>query len=243
MVNISNMLDELSVIIPLHNKAHSIQNTVTKLLSSNLFTKLQIIIVENESTDGSLAVAEEIVSTKDIDKNFEIIILNSLKGKGNAIRRGIQEIKFDWCLITGADLPFGLSDIEYILNKKNLNFDLYLGSKAHPKSEINRKYSRVIYSYIFYLFRKIFLNLSYFDTHGSMIIKSNYLKSLSHKLTQEQFFIDTEIVFFASKLGMEIKEIPIRLEFDDQHTTVKPLRDGVNILIETLKLGFKKLDN
>ena len=237
------MLDELSVIIPLHNKAHSIEDTVNKLLSSNLFTKLQIVIVENQSTDDSLAVIEEIVSRKDLDKNFEIIILNSPKGKGNAIRRGIKEIKFDWCLITGADLPFGLSDIQYILNKKNIDCDLYLGSKAHPKSEINRKYSRIIYSYIFYLFRKIFLNLSYFDTHGSMIIKSKYLKSLSYKLTQEKFFIDTEIVFLASKLNIKIKEIPIRLEFDDQHTTVRPLRDGINILIETLKLGFKKLDN
>ena len=73
-----------------------------------------------------------------------------------------------------------------------------------------------------------------------MIIKAKYLKSISHLLTQEQFFIDTEIVFLANKLNIGIKEVPIILEFDDQLTTVRPLKDGAHILFETIKLGLKK---
>lgn len=240
LINISVMFDELSVIIPLHNKAHSIESTVNKLSSTNLFTKLQIIIVENESTDNSLDVAKGIAKSYINRNNIEIKILKSSKGKGNAIRKGIPEIKFKWCLITGADLPFGLSDIKNILKEKEINYDLYLGSKSHPKSNIKRKFSRVVYSFIFLMFRKVFLKLNYLDTHGSMIIKSKYLKSISHLLTQEQFFIDTEIVFLANKLNIGIKEVPIILEFDDQLTTVRPLKDGAHILFETIKLGLKK---
>ena len=121
LINISVMFDELSVIIPLHNKAHSIESTVNKLSSTNLFTKLQIIIVENESTDNSLDVAKGIAKSYINKNNIEIKILKSSKGKGNAIRKGIPEIKFKWCLITGADLPFGLSDIKNILKEKEIN--------------------------------------------------------------------------------------------------------------------------
>ena len=39
---------ELSVILPLHNKEHSIKNTVKTLTSANLVDELQIIIVEND---------------------------------------------------------------------------------------------------------------------------------------------------------------------------------------------------
>ena len=37
---------ELSVILPLHNKEHSIKNTVKTLTSTHLVDELQIIIVE-----------------------------------------------------------------------------------------------------------------------------------------------------------------------------------------------------
>ena len=236
MVTIVNMLKELSVVIPLYNKEHTIKNTLETLLKSNIAEKLQLIIVENGSTDNSLQRAN--LTINDLSNNYDVEILISKKGKGNAIRAAIPFIKHEWCFVTGADLPFGLSEIDEFLID-NYNHDLYLGSKGHPNSEIKRKLTRVFYSYIFYLFRKLFLKMEFLDPHGSMIVKSKYLQEIQPVLTQEEFFIDTEIVFLLNKLEIKILEIPIKLINDDPHTTVKPLQDGLKILKETVKLGFK----
>ena len=42
------MLKNISIILPLHNKAHILENTINQIAQSNIFNKSQIIIVENE---------------------------------------------------------------------------------------------------------------------------------------------------------------------------------------------------
>ena len=227
------MLKNISIILPLHNKAHILENTINQIAQSNIFNKSQIIIVENESTDKSFEVAKYLKNK--FENELEIDLLNSKKGKGNAIRRAISKVKYEWVLITGADLPFGLSDVTQAL-KDDLNKDVYLGSKSHIDSAIERKFSRRLYSNIFYSLRKIVLNLNYKDTHGSIFLKSTLLKEISSNLKQEGFFIDTEIVYLLEKNNSKIVEIPIIMTNDDQLTTVKPFRDGMQMFVETLRL-------
>ena len=231
------MIKELSVILPLHNKEHCIEHTIKTLLSIELIEKLQIIIIENESTDNSLTTVKKIVSSIGAEK--DITISTSTKGKGTAIRKGIPFIKYEWCLITGADLPFGSTAIEFF-SKSSKKYDLYLGSKGHPDSIISRRFSRRIYSQFFYLLRKKFLKLNYLDTHGSMIARSESLKEVSKFLVQKEFFIDTEIVFNFEMLKYRIIEIPVTLINDDKVSTVRPLRDGLKMLKETVILGLRK---
>ena len=83
------------------------------------------------------------------------------------------------------------------------------------------------------------LKLNYRDTQGSIIVKSEKLKSISSALTQEYFFIDTEIVFKLNELGLKIIEVPVELTNEDNLTTVKPIRDGFNMLYQTLKTSYK----
>mgnify|MGYP003690160881 CR=1 FL=1 len=191
------MIKELSVLLPLHNKEHFIEDTIKALLSTNLIDKIQIIIVENESTDNSLLTAEKVA--RSMNAETDITILTSTKGKGNAIREGIPFIKYEWCLITGADLPFGLTAIEFF-SKSSKKYDLYLGSKGHPESIISRRFSRRIYSQFFYLLRKKFLKLNYLDTHGSMIARSKNLKEVNRILVEKECVVDIEIVVNVGRL-------------------------------------------
>lgn len=230
------MLKELTIILPLHNKAHIIENTIKQISESNLYKICEVIVVENESTDNSLEKIKEIQNN--YLNTLDIKLYTSKKGKGNAIRAAIPKINYEWCWITGADLPFGFTDLEGALNDK-LASDAYLGSKSHPLSKIKRKKSRRLYSSIFFWSRKVFLKLNYRDTHGSIIVKSEKLISISNTLTQEFFFIDTEIVLKLNELGLKIIEVPVELINDDSLTTVKPIRDGFKMLYQTLKTSNK----
>lgn len=230
------MIKEVTIILPLHNKGHIIEKTIEQIFNSNLFEKCEVIVVENESTDDSLHKIKQI--QKEYLSRLDIKLLKTKKGKGNAIRKALPEIKYNLCWITGADLPFGFTDLEAAISDK-LSCDVYLGSKSHKDSKINRKLSRRIYSSIFFLARRILLKLKYKDTHGSLIAKSTSLKNISNKLVQEEFFIDTEIVFELDKLNLNITEIPVTLINDDNLTTVKPLRDGLKMLYQTFNLSIK----
>ena len=230
------MLKELTIILPLHNKAHIIENTIKQISESNLYKICEVIVVENESTDNSLEKIKEIQNN--YLNTLDIKLYTSKKGKGNAIRVAIPKIKYEWCWITGADLPFGFTDLEGVLNDK-LASDAYLGSKSHPLSKIKRKKSRRLYSSIFFWSRKVFLKLNYRDTHGSIIVKSEKLIHISNTLTQEYFFIDTEIVLKLNELGLKIIEVPVKLINDDGLTTVKPIRDGFKMLHQTVKTSNK----
>ena len=58
------MLKELTIILPLHNKAHIIENTIKQISESNLYKICEVIVVENESTDNSLEKIKEIKHQK-----------------------------------------------------------------------------------------------------------------------------------------------------------------------------------
>ena len=58
-------------------------------------------------------------------------------------------------------------------------------------------------------------------------------------MTQEYFFIDTEIVLKLNELGLKIIEVPVKLINDDGLTTVKPIRDGFKMLYQTVKTSNK----
>ena len=70
-----------------------------------------------------------------------------------------------------------------------------------------------------------------------MIARSESLKEVSKFLVQKEFFIDTEIVFNFEMLKYRIIEIPVTLINDDKVSTVRPLRDGLKMLKETVILG------
>ena len=230
------MLKELTIVLPLHNKAHIIEDTIKQISKSDLYNICEIIVVENESTDHSYK------KIKEIQNNYlnvlDIKLFKSKKGKGNAIRTAIPKIKYDWCWITGADLPFGFTDLQEAINDRFAS-DAYLGSKSHPQSKIKRKKSRKIYSSIFFWTRKVLLKLHYKDTHGSIVVKTDKLKTISSLLTQEHFFIDTEIVLKLHELNLKIIEVPVKLINEDTLSTVRPIKDGFKMLYQTLRTSIK----
>jgi len=143
--------------------------------------------------------------------------------------------KYEWTLLTSADLPFEFTDIDQAIND-NLNYDLYLGSKSNPQ----RKISRVLFSKIYYLWRKLNLGLNFRDTQGSHIIKNDILQKIKSHLKSNDFFIDTEIVYFASHYTNKILEVPIELSsLEAEGSTVKPFKDGYKMLIQTINLRRK----
>ena len=79
----------VSVIVPLYNKAETVEKTITRALDQTL-TDIEIIVVDDGSTDGSAALVASIADPR------LTLILQDNGGVSSARNRGIMAAKADW---------------------------------------------------------------------------------------------------------------------------------------------------
>lgn len=224
----------LTVLIPLHNKAKNIKYTIDQIVNYLNLINLQIVIIENESTDDSYNEAKKLVEK--YKKNRDIKLVTSKKGLGNAIKEGFKQSKYEWIWFCPADFSFKFSDLEYVFNNKLFkDYDLFLGSKSHKESKVDRKLSREIYSKFFNFILKMLFNINFNDTQGTFILKKASLGKIEDFVSNE-FFISSEIVVRFTRSGYKILEVPLVDYGIETISTVSPLKDGIKMLSQAMYL-------
>ncbi|HTI14491.1 MAG TPA: glycosyltransferase [Dictyobacter sp.] len=96
----------VSVIVPARNEEHNIRRCVTSLLEQD-YDNYEVIVVDDESTDGTGHILDELIQTHPRGNLLWVLRLRELPenwaGKTHAIHRGVQEANGDWLLFTDAD--------------------------------------------------------------------------------------------------------------------------------------------
>ncbi|WP_299117789.1 glycosyltransferase [uncultured Winogradskyella sp.] len=99
-----NPKTKFSVIIPFRNEAENLPNLLKSIQNLNYpNSHFEIILVDDESNDGSVEIIERLLKSKKID--FRIIdnTRASNSPKKDAITNAIKISKYDWVLTTDAD--------------------------------------------------------------------------------------------------------------------------------------------
>lgn len=101
----------LSVIVPAYNEGSTLCTAVERLLKTSLPVPLEVIVVDDGSTDGGLDTIAHLVEREDI----KLVSHSSNRGKGAAIRSGLHYAEGELITVLDADLEYDPENLAQLL--------------------------------------------------------------------------------------------------------------------------------
>lgn len=220
----------LSVIVPFYNEEATIGALLQKLLELDL--DFQLVVVDDGSSDNGLAVAKGFASGRVL-----VVASDKNRGKGAAIRKGLEYVTGDFTLIKDADLEQDHNDIITLWEAaKAGEWQAVLGSRSTswpPRWDIRYPVNQ---------FLSLALNvvaggyLSDIMT-GYKLMRTDLMRDLN--LRSNSFDIEPEICLRLLQRGVTIKEVPVNY-WPRTVAQGKKIRPGhaITVLKAILKYGL-----
>ena len=102
----------LSIILPIYNERATFEQLIATVLEKTFDTmEREIIIVESNSSDGS----RELVQQYEDHPEIKVIYEDQRRGKGHAVRNGLNHVSGDVILIQDADLEYDVDDYDAVI--------------------------------------------------------------------------------------------------------------------------------
>jgi len=198
-------MPSLSVVIPVYNEAATLESLVDRVLAVAI-EGLEIICVDDGSTDGTRQVLQERIAPKGI----QVILHERNQGKGAALRTGFEAATGDMVIVQDADLEYDPADypklIEPILTGRA---DVVFGSRFAGGEP-----HRVLYFWHYLVNRGLTLlsnmltNLNLTDMEVCYkVFRRDILQQI--EIEEDRFGFEPEITAKVSKLGCRIYEVGI----------------------------------
>ncbi len=216
---------ELTIVMPCLNEAETLAACIQKALQGleRAGVTGEILIADNGSTDGSVAIAERLGAR---------VVAVKEKGYGSALRGGIEAARTPWIIMGDADDSYDFSRIEGFVEKLRQGCDLVMGCRlpggggAILPGAMPWK-NRWIGNPILSLIGRLFFRCPARDFHCGLrgFTREAYAK-MDLKTTGMEFA--SELVIKATLKSLRIAEVPITLHPDGRSRPphLKPWRDG-----------------
>lgn len=201
-----------TLIIPTYNEVDNLRGLMASLFALPL-SGLQVLIVDDDSPDGTGQLAEEL--KRIYPKRLDVMHRAGKLGLGTAYIQGFQ-----FCLNTDADL-IGQMDADFshppqkVLELVNAvaMYDLALGSRYIPGGSLDRNWAfwRKGLSAFGNFYARTILSLPIRDvTGGFRLWKRETLSQLPlERVRSNGYVFQVEMAFITHRLGFRVKEIPI----------------------------------
>jgi glycosyltransferase involved in cell wall biosynthesis len=237
-------------VLPVHNEeallARNVERARTYL---ERFPGSWVLAVENGSRDRSWAVAQELEARAQASGQTPVAAFREPEaGIGFAYHRGLTEAlgrvgpsPSAWAILTGADLPFGFSDLEAALVHLGAPPGpgaprVLMGSKAHPQSRIDNGPTRRLMTAAYRVARRLAVGMQVGDSQGSVFVRLDLAAELAPRIKARGFFYSTELCHVAERAGEVIVELPVAPDAALRPSTVSPVRDGLGMARELVRL-------
>ena len=193
----------LSVIVPVYNERATVAEVVRRMRRVDLDIDLEIVMVDDGSTDGT----EKILAALQ-DSTLHVVRHPVNRGKGSAIRTGLEQARGDLVLIQDADLEYDPDDWPKLLAPiLKGRADVVYGSRFRGERQ-----SVALSNWMANRFLSVATNLLYgtsLSDRGSSakLFERHVLDGID--LRAERFDFEPEVTAKVLRQGHRIYEVPI----------------------------------
>ncbi len=236
----ADVLESLSIVVPAYNEAERIGATLEQMLAwlDSHAPKAQIIVVD----DGSRDATTEVVRRRAVDEpRLRVERLPVNRGKGAAVRRGVELAQGDWVLFSDADLSTPIEELLKLRQAVLAGADIAIASRDRPDSDITRHQPayREAMGRTFNALVQAMALPGFSDTQcGFKLFSAEAARRCFGRMTIERFAFDVEVLYIARRLGYRIAEVGVRW-INDERTTVSPVRDASKMLVDIAKIRYR----
>lgn len=202
----------LSVLIPAYNEAATVETILTKVAEAKMFPEisLELIIINDASSDGTeQRVADWIGANPAV--RARLVNHSRNRGKGAAIRTGIETATGDFIIVQDADLEYDPNEFTILLNPiLHGHADVvygsrFMGGKPHRVLFFWHTIGNKFLTFLSNMFSN--LNLTDMETCYKMF-RAEKLKSVS--LQENRFGFEPEVTAKIARIpGIRIYEVGI----------------------------------
>ena len=222
----------LSVIMPVYNERETLSEILAQVRAVDL--RKEIVVVDDGSTDGTRAILREEEEKGDLKVFYHEVN----RGKGAAVRTGLEHASGDVIIIQDADLEYDPREYPKLLKPiLEGQAEVVYGSRSLVFKE-TMFFLQSLGNKIVTLATSLLYGIALSDMETCYkVFRAEVIKSIP--LHSRRFEFEPEITAKLLKRGYRIHEVPISYKGREYHEGKKlTWRDGITALWTLLKYRF-----
>ncbi len=242
-----NVRPLLSIVLPVYNECTTFEQLIKSVLEKRFdVVNREIIIVESNSTDGS----RELVQQYETQPGVKVIYEDEPRGKGHAVRNGLNHASGSIILIQDADLEYDIEDYDVLLAPITSYRRLFVLGSRHKGHWKMREFDDKHFLSAAFNFGQLFFTWLINITCGTQLKDPFTMYKVFHReclygleLEANRFDLDWEIVIKFIRKGFVPIEIPVNYTSRSfgEGKKVRPFIDPILWIIALLKFRYGRL--
>jgi dolichol-phosphate mannosyltransferase len=226
-------MPKLTVVLPTYNEAENLEALVTELLALDLPAALSVLVVDDNSPDGTGQIADRLA--QQTSGRVRVLHRAAKAGLGPAYIAGFTD-----ALEHGADIVLQMDTdfshqpryIPDMLQALHAGADFVQGSRYVRGGGVDEKWGihrKLLSAFANKVYVRFILGLPINDaTGGFRMWRRTALQSLGlHRLKSNGYVFMVELAYLASRLGLKMVEVPIH--FPDRQRGTSKMSGGIMV--------------
>lgn len=231
------MLPETTIVIAAYNEEKRLPETLVSI-RNYLADKepTEIVVVDDGSTDNTAAMVRNLARHM---PGLRLISYQRNRGKGYALRKGVESSRGKLVLLTDADLSTPIEELESL--KKHLDTQAHqiaIGSRALRASNVLKAQPpwRRSMGRLFNRMVQLLVIDGFEDTQcGFKLFSGEVARKLFRNARIDRFAYDVEILALARQHGYRVAEVPVVWK-NNAASKVNPALDSLQMMTDLVKI-------